>query len=82
MADGFMQSAAGLAGLQQQSPNLRAAVDGGQLFINPDSAQNAAQACYDHADKLEALAMRASNSLGGTTSVTVRRETRWRRSSR
>jgi hypothetical protein len=56
MADGFMQSAAGLAGLQQQSANLRAAVDGGQLFINPDSAQKAAQACRDYADHLRKLA--------------------------
>jgi hypothetical protein len=59
MADGFMQSAAGLAGLQQQSANLRAAVDGGQLFINPDSAQKAAQACRDYRDQLFSCALRA-----------------------
>ncbi|GDY32200.1 hypothetical protein [Gandjariella thermophila] len=59
MADGFMQSAAGLANLQQQSVNLRAAVDGGQLFINPDSAQKAAQACHDYANQLRRFARRA-----------------------
>ncbi|GDY34080.1 hypothetical protein [Gandjariella thermophila] len=56
MAEGFTQSAAGLAGLQQQSVNLRAAVDGGQLFINPDSAHKAAQACHDYAQQLRKLA--------------------------
>ncbi|GDY34060.1 hypothetical protein [Gandjariella thermophila] len=82
MADGFMQSAAGLANLQQQSANLRAAVDGGQLFINPDSARKAAQACYDHADRLESLAMRAFQLARRHNFGDVRRETRWQRSSR
>jgi hypothetical protein len=57
--EGFAASGAGVAAMQQSYVSLKAAVDGGQVMIKPDTATNAAKECRDLRDDFLVFQRRA-----------------------
>ena len=51
----FAQSNQGLAAMQQHQQGLQAVVDAGQLWMEPDVAERAAQRCEQQVDEVQSI---------------------------